>query len=109
MYEIKESNIHGFGVFATQDLKSDTNIGTSHIGIGFLNDKVIAGETTDIGRCQNHSNNCNSEYKIIGKDLNLVLTEDVSKGTEILVNYHNNVNVCINIENSESWNKLDTL
>ena len=103
MYEIKESEVHGLGVFATQDLKPNLNVGTSHIGIGFLNEKIIAGETTDIGRCQNHSKICNSEYRIVGKDLHLFTTKKITSGEEILVNYYDNSKVCINIENSEEW------
>ena len=49
MFKLSESNIHGHGLIATEDIKANTDIGLSHIGIGLVNNKVVAGEATDVG------------------------------------------------------------
>ena len=103
MFKLSESHIHGHGLIATEDIKKNTDIGCSHIGIGMLNDKVVAGEATDIGNFQNHSRINNCTNKIVGKNLHMFTIKDVKKGEELVVNFYDNKNICINIENSENW------
>lgn len=100
---IYESDIHGLGVFSTKEFTSDVDVGKSHIGIGFINGKLIAGEATELGRFQNHSNEPNCINKIIGNDLHMVTTKEIVPGDELVVDFYQNANICINIENSESW------
>ena len=59
MYKLGESHIHGHGLIATEYISANTDVGLSHIGIGLLNGKVVAGEATDVGNFQNHSNEPN--------------------------------------------------
>ena len=103
MFQVDESSIHGYGLIATQNIKTNTDVGLSHVGIGLINGKVIAGETTDIGRFQNHSNKANCINKIIGKDLHMFTTNSVNEGEELVINFYDNSDICINIENSENW------
>ena len=42
MYKLGESNIHGHGLIATENIKANTDVGLSHIGIGLVNNKVVA-------------------------------------------------------------------
>ena len=103
MYELNKSTIHGHGLIATSDIDANVDIGVSHIGIGLVNGKVAAGVATDIGNFQNHSNTPNCINKIVGKDLHMFTTECVKHGTELVVNFYDNKDICINIESSESW------
>jgi len=105
MYKLGESNIHGYGLIATENIKANTDVGLSHIGIGIINERIVAGETTDIGRFQNHSNTNNCVNKIVGKDLHMFTINDVKCGDELTINFYENTDICINIENSESWKK----
>ena len=105
MYKLGESKIHGHGLIATENIKANTDIGLSHIGIGLMNDKVVAGEATDIGNFQNHNNYANCINKIVGKNLHMFTISDISCDEELTINFHENTDICVNIENSESWNK----
>lgn len=109
MYKLGESNIHGHGLIATESIKANTDVGLSHIGIGLINNKVVAGEATDIGNFQNHSNSPNCVNKIVGKDLHMHTTSDVKHGEELTINFYKNTDICVNIENSESWKKSQFL
>ena len=109
MYTLDESEIHGHGLMATSDIDANVDVGMSHIGIGLVNGKVAAGVATDIGNFQNHSNTPNCINKIVGKDLHMFTTEQVKCGDELVVNFYNNKNICINIENSENWIETDLL
>tara|TARA_B100000579_G_C22596097_1_gene740416 strand:+ start:492 stop:806 length:315 start_codon:yes stop_codon:yes gene_type:complete len=103
MYQLGESKIHGHGLIATKNIKENTDVGLSHLGIGLVNERIIAGETTDIGRFQNHNKNSNCENRIVGKDLHMFTTRNVSSGEELVINFYDNERICINIEKSEHW------
>ena len=86
---IKNSEVHGLGVLADQDIKQGTNLGLSHIK---LDDKIIR---TPLGGFINHANepNCtkvelhangNEPYR---KKWNLVTIQDIKKGEEITLRY----------------------
>lgn len=109
MYKLGESKIHGYGLIATQNIKRNTDVGLSHIGIGLINNKVVAGEATDIGNFQNHSNSPNCVNKIVGKDLHMFTTKPTKLGDELVINFYENIDICVNIENSETWIKTDLL
>lgn len=105
MFKLSESKIHGHGLFATQNIKRNTDVGLSHIGIGLVNERVVVGEATDIGNFQNHSSINNCKNKIIGKDLHMFTKTDINIGDELTINFYENSDICINIENSETWTK----
>ena len=86
---IKQSGIHNLGLFADQEIKQGTNLGTTHIKV---DDKMIR---TPLGGFINHSNppNCvkvelhangNEPYR---KKWNLVTTQDIEKGEELTLRY----------------------
>ena len=106
MYKLGESNIHGHGLIATENIKANTDVGLSHIGIGLVNERVVVGEATDIGNYQNHSNHPNCVNKIIGKDLHMITNKDIKCGDELVINFYENKKICVNIESSESWKKI---
>ena len=109
MYKLGESSIHRHGLIATENIKANTDIGLSHIGIGLINNKVVVGEATDVGNFQNHSSINNCVNKIVGKDLHMFTFKDVKCGDELTINFYENTDICINIENSESWKKSQFL
>ena len=109
MYKLDESKIHGHGLIAVRNIKKNTDVGLSHIGIGLVNGRVVAGEATDIGNFQNHSDSPNCINKIVGKDLHMFTTKPIKLGDELAINFYENTDICINIENSESWIKTDLL
>tara|TARA_Y100001951_G_C11133867_1_gene179729 strand:- start:154 stop:459 length:306 start_codon:yes stop_codon:yes gene_type:complete len=86
---IKPSGINGLGLFADQDIKQGTNLGTTHIKI---DDKIVR---TPLGGFINHSNtpNCTkAELHANGqehfrKKWNLVVIQDIKKGEELTLRY----------------------
>jgi SET domain-containing protein len=103
MYTVDKSTIHGYGLIATKDISKDTDIGLSHVGIGFVNERLVAGETSDIGHFQNHNLNPNCINKIVGENLHMVTMKKVRKDEELTIDFTKNFDICINIENSENW------
>ena len=103
MYTVDKSSIHGYGLIATKDISKDTDVGLSQVGIGFVNERLVAGETTDIGHFQNHSRNPNCINKIVGENLHMVTEEEIKNGEELTIDFTKNSDICINIESSESW------
>lgn len=77
-YVLKKSKINGQGVFATHGFKKNKKLG----------EVVINNNRTLLARYVNHSPNNNTIFK---KNLNnsivAILTKDIKKGEEILVNY----------------------
>ena len=85
---IKTSGISGLGLFANQDINKATNLGTTHIKI---DDTILR---TPLGGFINHSNTPNGvKVELLlsegsdRKKWNLMTTQDIKKGEEILVDY----------------------
>lgn len=95
---IKESKIHGLGLFATEDIPEGTELGLSHI-IGLFSHP----QRTAIGDWYNHSNNPNCvkvkfDNRYTGSEENdrkhgpftfyiLKTIKDIKAGEEITVKY----------------------
>ena len=78
---IQKSNIHGLGLFATDNILKNRYLGLSHI---IVNNEIIR---TGLGSFYNHSNNPNCiKMKIMNKYY-LKSIKDISAGEEILVKY----------------------
>ena len=89
---IKQSGVHGLGLFAEQRIMQGTNLGMSHIK---LNGTIIR---TPLGGFINHANEPNvvkvellmtdqSRIKFDYKKWNLVTLRDIKKGEEITIRY----------------------
>ena len=87
---IQSSPISGLGLFADQDIKKTTNLGTSHFKIG---DTIIR---TPLGGFINHSNtpNCTkaevrttAETLLIDKKWNLMTIKNIKEGEELTLTY----------------------
>ena len=86
---IKESSIHGLGVFATENIKKKMKIGISHVFNKSFSDGVIR---TPLGGFINHANNPNC-YKILidinstTKGYYINSNQQINKGEELTVYY----------------------
>lgn len=79
---IKQSTIHGLGLFAIKDIPKGTNLGRSHIKVYT---EVIR---TPLGGFYNHSNDPNAIKRPVGQTKwNLVTKRDIKAGEEITVKY----------------------
>ena len=85
---IKPSDINGLGLFADQDIKKATNLGTTHLK---MDDTIIR---TPLGGFINHSNtpNCVKVELLLSEDSNrkkwnLMTSQDIKKGEEITLRY----------------------
>jgi SET domain-containing protein len=82
IYTIKESSVHGTGVFAKKNIKKGDVIG---IVIGFKNDNKYRSY---LGRFTNHSNIKNAIFKQIdNNDVIAICVKDIDVNEEILVDY----------------------
>ena len=86
---IKDSPIHGQGLYATEDISNSTDLGISHIfAVGFRDGYI----RTPLGGFVNHSDTPNC-YKVQSHDdsalnyYNLYTTRDIEKGEELTLNY----------------------
>lgn len=83
---LKESKIHGLGLFAAQFIPKDTNLGISHY---FFENKIIR---TPLGGFYNHSERPNCYAKLVyprtrAKRACLTVYKDIEIGEEITVFY----------------------
>ena len=89
---IKKSNIDGLGLFASKDIKANTDLGVTHIS----NSKYPNGYIrTPLGGFINHSNNPNAKIKGCAESrdiecgtLMLQTIRDINKNEEILLRYN---------------------
>jgi SET domain-containing protein len=79
---IKESPIKGLGMFATKDIKKDTDFGMSHIILD--NGEDIR---TPLGGFFNHSDEPNCMIIKIGNRYHIKTIKDVIDGDELTLNY----------------------
>jgi hypothetical protein len=91
---IKQSGVHGLGLFANQKIMHGTNLGMSHLKIGSTIFR------TPLGGFINHSNTPNClkvELRMTDEDKeghrydykkwNLIASQDVKEGEELTVRY----------------------
>tara|TARA_R110000751_G_scaffold36716_1_gene89500 strand:- start:36 stop:326 length:291 start_codon:yes stop_codon:yes gene_type:complete len=78
---IKESKIHGFGLFAKEFIHKETELGITH---HFLEEQIIR---TPLGGFYNHSEDPNC-YSVIGAGMaTLVSLRGIEEGEELTVFY----------------------
>ena len=78
---IKNSGIHGLGLFASKNINKYTNLGISHY---YYNDSI---HRTPLGGFYNHSNNPNCEKEIVDNKYFLKAIKDIKEDEEITVKY----------------------
>lgn len=95
MFELKESEINGTGIFATEYIAENTIIGTwctkdRTQGIRFLFNEgmeCIWYETEILGRYCNHNISPNTYIQVNSSDL-VLISKGILKDEEILTNYN---------------------
>ena len=104
MWEIKESNIEGEGVFATQSIKKGSIIGEAYtIMPGNINGKLIAGEIALLGAMHNHSFEPNAAPDLYDNKIYFEALRNIDKGEEITCDYSEYTDFA-NIEQpNEDW------
>jgi len=98
LYKVDKSDIHGYGIIATDDIPKDTIVGKSHMGMGILNGLIVCSDTTVIGSFENHSYNPTCVSIIKEGDIYMVTVKDVKKGEELTVDFTKHSDISINIE-----------
>ena len=84
---IKESDTHGLGLFATEDIPRGINLGVSHIIKSVVVGPTLEYIRTPLGGFYNHSEEPNC-YSVIGLEYaSLVTLRDVEEGEELTVLY----------------------
>ena len=81
---IHNSSIHGLGLFATQDIPKDTNIGISHVKDSRFEDGYIR---TPLGGFFNHSETPNCKVHHEDEYIYLITIQDIKQYDEILAFY----------------------
>jgi len=81
MLTIKRSSIHGFGLFANEDIPENTKLGLSHIRV---DDLMVR---TPLGGFYNHSDDPNCEKYRLGLGWFLKTIKSIKRGDEITVKY----------------------
>ena len=97
MFDIRDSNIEGQGVFATKDIKKGVVIGDAYNIIGQVNDKYIAGDITVLGLMHNHSDTPTAKPEMYNDTVYFEAVRYIKEGEEITCDYNEYSNVS-NIE-----------
>ena len=81
---IGQSNIHGLGLLALDNIEAGTYLGETHYQIDGVDDWV----RTPLGGFVNHSDNNNAEIKLVASNIRGLTTKrDIAKGEELTVFY----------------------
>ena len=97
MFEIRDSNIEGQGVFATENIKKNCVIGPAYTVIGELNDQYIAGDITILGLMHNHSVTPTARPEMYNNTIFFEAIDNITVGEEVTCDYNEYSNVS-NIE-----------
>lgn len=81
---IKDSSVHGLGLFATQDIVKGVELGITHVyNDKFENDYI----RTPLGGFINHSDNPNAQLLSVGGVMRLTTIKFIKKGDELFTKY----------------------
>jgi hypothetical protein len=86
--ELKDSTIHGKGLFATKDFEIGETVCPGRLD----------GKRTPGGRFINHSNNANTVPQKTDDDIYVVATKKILAGEELLLDYRDSININFNIQ-----------
>jgi len=81
---LKESNIHGMGLYAREDIKEGHEFGITHVSDPNFENGYIR---TPLGGFFNHSENPNCEAYIDGRYIKLKSLKDIKKDEELTAFY----------------------
>lgn len=81
---IKDSSVHGLGLFAKQDIVKGIELGITHVYNDKFEDNYIR---TPLGGFINHSNNPNVQLIEVNNNLRLTTKRFIKKGEELFTKY----------------------
>jgi len=84
-YEFKESDRHGFGSFATENVEDGEMLGMYYLNI---TEDVPQYQRTDFCRLTNHSRHPNLRLEEVDGNFYTVATEDIEEGEELFIDYN---------------------
>lgn len=79
--ELKTSTIHGLGLFSTQNIKPNIDLGMSH----YLHNNEIV--RTPLGGFYNHSTEPNIEKRLVDGHYHLFTLKQIAAGDELVATY----------------------
>lgn len=82
--ELRKSEIHGYGLFATQTIESNRDLGITHVADSRFPDGYIR---TALGSYANHSRQPNIKGVRAGDTYHFVTSREIAKDEELLVDY----------------------
>lgn len=82
--EIRESKIHGYGLFATKKIEANHDLGITHVADDRFPDGYIR---TALGSYANHSRTPNLMGVKRGDTYSFVTNKEINKDEELLVDY----------------------
>ena len=91
MIEIRESNVHGLGIFANVDIEPNIIIYKAFIKLSTFN--ASSWIETYIATYQNHSLNSNANIVIRGSKILIVSSKLIKANEEVLVDYNELINL----------------
>ncbi len=97
MFEIRDSNIEGQGVFASENIKKNCVIGPAYTVIGEFNNQYIAGDITILGLMHNHSGTPTARPEMYNNTIFFEAIDNITVGEEVTCDYNEYSNVS-NIE-----------
>ena len=81
---IKDSSVHGLGLFATQDIVKGVELGITHVhNYKFENNYI----RTPLGGFINHSDKPNAQLISVGNMMRLTTIKFIKKGDELFTKY----------------------
>ena len=81
---IKNSKIHGLGLYAVVDIPANTDLGISHVRDERFENSFIR---TPLGGFFNHSDTPNCEVREVGEFLHLFTLKDIRPTSELTATY----------------------
>ena len=82
---VKDSNIHGLGLFATEEIAINTDLGISHVLNQDYQNNYIR---TPLGGFINHSDSPNVELIDMGHTMRVLTIKTIETGEELKLKYH---------------------
>jgi SET domain-containing protein len=81
---IKDSSVHGLGLFATQDIAKGIELGITHVYDDKFENNYIR---TPLGGFINHSDEPNAQLISVGNMMRLTTIKFIKKGDELFTKY----------------------
>jgi SET domain-containing protein len=103
VFDIRDSEIDGQGVFASENIKKNCIIGPAYTIIGEVNGKYIAGDITILGLMHNHSLKPTARPEMYNNTIYFEAIRNIEEGEEVTCDYTKYSNVTNIEEPLKEW------